>query len=140
MIVFDSTSIAICILSGWFSYLIIAWYASQRRPSIASKLLLPIRSFGSVLVISEIILWSIFPVAVLVTQNILNILEPNLHSNILSQLFIQWLGYSIILGLVEVYVFKRGQHALSEKTDSRIMLILSLILLLLVVVSFCLIY
>ena len=140
MMVFDSTSIAIYILSGWFSYLIIVWYASQRRPSIASKLLLPLRSFGSMLVSSEIILWSIFPIIVSVTQNILSILESDFLSYILSQLFIQWLGYSIILGFVEVYVFKRGQHALLEKTDSRIILILSLILLLLVVISFYLIY
>ncbi|MGY5855539.1 MAG: hypothetical protein RTS72_02995 [Candidatus Thorarchaeota archaeon] len=106
---------------------------------MARKIKSPAQSFGSILIVLEIIIWSIFPAAVSITQYIMFGLEPNLLPYVLNQLFLQWLGGSIILGLVAVFAVKRGKLARLEKSPISILVIETMILFVLLAVSWILI-
>jgi hypothetical protein len=136
----DITIVVICILSSWFVFLLFALFSSKGNSSISTSLLSITKSIGEILGAVEIVIWSLFPLFLFISRLILENLEPSLYTHVSYQIFVLWLGSSIMIGLMMFVVCKQKQTVLEEKMRYNIVVLESLILLILCVTSLYLIF
>jgi hypothetical protein len=140
IVTLDSTFLIAFILVAWSVFLIVASYFSKRRPSVVKDLSQLTHSPGQLVGVVEIIIWSIFPLLLQGARALLADEEPSLLISISYQLFIQWLGGSIIIGLVMLIALQKRRATVSGRSSPRILLILTLVLLFLLLAAVEIVY
>ena len=135
--ILNPTHVVIGILVCWAVFIGVVLHSSKKGLSIANQISGLTKTTGELLLAIEILVWSLFPLFLYSARVTLAIIDPVLISAISFQLFLFWLGASLITFIVFFVAIRQEKIVISieRKSHPRTVIIEILILAILFIVS-----